>query len=160
MPYPYLWLKFIHVVSSTILFGTGIGTACVMLYSHLTQDTRIISVISRYVVMADWIFTAPSGVVQLLTGLWMVYLAGYSFYAWWIWGSLAGYVIALFCWLPVVYLQIRMRDMAIEANAVNSHLPVKYYTLFRYWFYLGWPAFISLLIVFYLMTNKPSSFLM
>lgn len=151
----YLWLKFIHVISSTILFGTGIGTACVMLYAHNTKNINIIAAISRYVVFADWIFTATSGVIQLVTGLWMVYLAGYSFYLFWIWGSILGYVIAALCWFPVVYLQIKMRNFAIEAAQLHSLLPQQYYRYFTYWFCLGWPAFISLIIVFYLMTNKP-----
>ena len=155
MPYLYLWLKFIHVISSTVLFGTGIGTACVMLYGHNTGKINIIAAITCYVVFADWIFTAPSAVIQLVTGLWMVYLAGYSFTSFWIWGSIVGYAIAAFCWFPVVYLQIKMRDFAIQADESNTKLPERYYSYFKYWFYLGWPAFISLVIVLYLMTNKP-----
>jgi len=150
----YLWLKFIHIISSTVLFGTGIGTACVMLYGHRTRDVRIIAGITQYVVLADWVFTGTSGLVQPITGLWMVYLAGYSFSSLWIWGSIAGYIIAAFCWFPVVYLQIKMRDFAIAADKTNSPLPLEYFTYFKYWFCLGWPAFISLIMVFYLMTNK------
>ena len=155
MPHIYLWVKLIHILSSTILFGTGIGTASVMLYGHLTKKVNIIAEINRYVVFADWIFTAPSAVVQLVTGFWMVYLAGYTFNLLWIWGSIAGYFIAAFCWFPVVYLQIKMRDFAIVADQTGNPLPEKYYRYFKIWFGLGWPAFISLIIVFYLMTNKP-----
>lgn len=151
----YLWLKFIHVLSATILFGTGIGTACVMLYGHNTRNINFIAGIARYVVFADWVFTATSAVIQIVTGLWMTLLAGYSFSSLWIWGSILGYTIAGLCWLPVVYLQIKMRDFAIQADATNTPLPEQYYRYFNYWFYLGWPAFISLIIVFYLMTNKP-----
>lgn len=151
----YLWLKFTHVLSATILFGTGIGTACVMFYGHHTRNVSLIAGIARYVVFADWVFTTSSAVIQLVTGLWMVSLAGYSFSSFWIWGSILGYTIAGLCWLPVVYLQIKMRDVAIQANATNTSLPEQYYRYFNYWFYLGWPAFISLIIVIYLMTNKP-----
>jgi uncharacterized membrane protein len=151
----YLWLKFIHVISSTILFGTGIGTACVMLYGHRTRDTHVIAAITRYVVFADWVFTAPSAVVQMLTGLWMAYVAGYSLSSFWLWGAMVGYTIAACCWLPVVYLQMKMRDDAITADASGAALPQRYFTYFKYWFCLGWPAFISLVFVFYLMTNKP-----
>lgn len=151
----YLWIKFIHVLSSTILFGTGVGTACVMFYAHRTRNTTVIASISQYVVFADWIFTATSGVIQLVTGLWMVYIAGYSFASLWIWGSIAGYVIAASCWFPVVYLQMQMRDAAVHAHATNTSLPEQYDRYFTYWFWLGWPAFISLIMVFYLMTNKP-----
>src|SRR5690349_8335916 len=119
---PYLWLKFVHVLSSTILFGTGIGTACVMLYGHRTKDTHVIAAIARYVVLADWAFTTPSAIVQFITGLWMVYLAGYSFATFWIYGSIIGYVIAACCWFPVVYLQIKMRDFAVVADTTNTAL--------------------------------------
>ena len=78
-----------------------------MLYGHRTQKYPIIAAISQYVVFADWIFTAPSAVVQLVTGLWLVYVAGYSFTSLWIWGSLAGYALAGICWVPVVYLQLK-----------------------------------------------------
>mgnify|MGYP000231577916 CR=1 FL=1 len=154
----YFWLKFIHVLSSTILFGTGIGTACTMLYGHSTKNIKIIAATTRYVVLADWIFTGTSGVIQPLTGLWMVYLIGYPWTSLWILGSIIGYLIAGLCWFPVVYLQIKMRDFAVEAEKNNTPLPPLYYRYFKYWFSLGWPAFISLIIVFYLMTNKPAGF--
>lgn len=152
----YLWLKLIHILSSTVLFGTGIGTACVMMYGYFSRDTHVIASINRYVVLADWVFTAPSGVVQIVSGLSMVYLAGYPLTSLWIIGAIIGYTIAMCCWLPVVYLQIKMRDFAISADRSGTHLPQKFHTYFKYWFALGWPAFISLLIVFYLMTVKPA----
>jgi uncharacterized membrane protein len=151
----YLWLKFLHVISSTILFGTGIGTACTMVYAHRTGQVPIIASTSRYVVLADWVFTGTSGIIQPVTGFWMVALAGYSWSSLWIAGSITGYLIAAFCWFPVVYLQLKMRDFASEAEQTNSPLPPIYYRYYRYWFCLGWPAFISLVVVFYLMTNKP-----
>lgn len=151
----YLWLKLIHILSSTILFGTGIGTACVMVYGYMTRDIHVTAAINRYVVLADWGFTAPSAVVQVVTGLWMVYMAGFPLNSIWIMGAITGYIVAMCCWLPVVYLQIKMRDLAVAADNSNSKLPSKYHTYFKYWFFLGWPAFISLIIVFYLMTVKP-----
>lgn len=152
----YLWLKFVHVVSSTILFGTGIGTACNLFLAERTKDVGIISVTTRYVVVADWVFTASSGFVQAVTGLWMVFLVGYPLRFFWIWGSIVGYLIAAFCWFPVVYLQIRMRDLAKEACQAHKPLSPQFYRYYRIWFWLGWPAFISLIGVFYLMTNKPT----
>lgn len=152
---PYLWLKFIHVISSTILFGTGIGTACTMLYGHYTRDVDVLAAITKYVVRADWVFTLSSGIVQPLTGLWMVYLVGYSFTSFWIIGSIIGYLIAAFCWFPVVYLQIKMSQFAVKAKQNQTELPLTYFRYFRYWFCLGVPAFSSLIFVFYLMTNKP-----
>lgn len=154
----YLWVKLVHVISSTILFGTGIGTACTMLYGHNTRNIQVIAATTRYVVLADWIFTASSGFLQPVTGLWMVYLAGYPWQLLWVMGSIIGYLIAGFCWFPVVYLQIKMRDFAIAAERNKTALPPIYFRYFKYWFCLGWPTFISLIIVFYLMTNKPLSF--
>lgn len=151
----YLWIKFVHVISSTILFGTGIGTAFNMFLAHRSRDTYLIASTARYVVFADWIFTSTSGLVQFITGFWMVYLAGYGFTPFWVLGSIIGYFIAAFCWFPVVYLQIKMRNFAVEAYQNKTPLPETYFRYFRYWFWLGWPAFISLIIVFYLMTNKP-----
>ncbi len=151
----YLWLKYIHIISSTILFGTGIGTASIMLYAHFSKNIITIAAVSRYVVIADWIFTATSGIMQPITGIAMVVLAGYSFKTLWVAGSIIGYIISGACWLPVVYLQLKMRDVAAEALAKNSKLPLIYYRYFKIWFILGWPAFLSLMVVFYLMTFKP-----
>lgn len=152
----YMWLKFIHVLSSTILFGTGIGTACIMLYAHQTKNIPVIAATTRYVVLADWIFTGTSGFIQPITGLWMVYLVGYSWTSLWVMGSIIGYSIAACCWFPVVYLQIKMRDFAMKSEQHKTPLPPIYFRYFKYWFCLGWPAFISLIIVFYLMTSKPA----
>lgn len=151
----FFWVKYIHILSSTILFGTGVGTAAVMYFGHRTNNPCVIAAINRYVVIADWVFTGSSGLIQPLTGFWLVYYAGYSLTSFWIWGSLLGYIIAGACWFPVVYLQIKMRDFAEAAYQANTNLPTIYYRYFNYWFYLGWPAFISLLIVFYLMIAKP-----
>jgi uncharacterized membrane protein len=151
----YLWVKFFHIVSSTVLFGTGMGTATIMWFAHRTKDVRVIAATARYVVSADWIFTGSSGCIQPLTGFWMVYLAGYSLNSLWLWGSLLGYLIAACCWFPVVYLQIKMRKLSETALQTNSPLPPAYFRCFKIWFYLGWPAFLSLIMVFFLMTNKP-----
>ena len=151
----YLILKFVHILSSAVLFGTGIGTASVMLYGHLSRNVQAMAVINRYVVLVDWMFTGSSGLLQPITGFWLVFLAGYSFTALWVWGAIVGYLIAAVCWFVVVYLQIKLRDITVTAANTNTPLPEKYYFYFRCWFWLGWPAFISLVIVFYLMVFKP-----
>lgn len=151
----YLWVKLVHVLSSTILFGTGIGTACNLYFANRTRDIYLIAKTARYVVIVDWIFTGSSGIIQPITGLWMVHLNGYHLTTFWVLGSIVGYLIAAACWFPVVYIQIKLRDMAEWANRTKKPLPAQYHRYFRYWVRLGWPAFISLLFVFYLMTNKP-----
>ena len=151
----YLIVKWLHILSSTFLFGTGIGTAFYMLVANISRDIRAIAVISRWVVRGDWIFTATSGVVQPLTGFYLIHLAGFPMNSRWIVWSLWLYGLALVCWLPVVWLQIRLRDMANEAAANDTPLPPRYWRYMRTWILLGIPAFFSLVIVFYLMVAKP-----
>lgn len=150
----YLLIKYLHILSSTILFGTGIGTACNMFFAHRTRDPYLIAMTSKYVVMADWVFTGTSGFLQPVTGLALAYVAGYSLTSVWLLGSIIGYLIAAVCWFPVVYLQIKMRDLALVAYQSQRELPAAYFRYYRYWFILGWPAFLSLLGVFYLMVTK------
>lgn len=154
----YLWIKYIHILSSTILFGTGIGTASVMVYGHWTKDIHVMAAINRYVVFVDWIFTGTTGVIQPITGFWMLYIAGFPLTALWIWGSIAGYLLTAGCWFVVVYLQLQIRDITAACAREGTPLPKDYYTYFRWWFFLGCPAFISLLLVFYFMVMKPFSF--
>lgn len=151
----YLWVKLVHVVSSTILFGTGLGTACNLYFANRTRDVYLIAKTAKYVVIVDWIFTGTSGIVQPITGLWMVYLYHYPLTTLWVYGSILGYFIAGICWIIVVYLQIKLRDLSAFALETNTPLSDQYHRYFRYWFLLGWPAFLSLMVVFYLMTNKP-----
>lgn len=151
----YLIAKCLHILSSTFLFGTGIGSAFYMLFASLSRDVRAIAVVSRYVVMADWIFTTTTIIVQPLTGIWMIHLAGFPYTSGWILWSVVLYLFAGACWLPVVWMQIRMRDMAQAAAAAGSELPALYWRYLRYWVLLGIPAFFALVIVFWLMVSKP-----
>lgn len=146
----------LHIVGAAFLFGTGLGTALYMLLANRSQNIAIIAQATALVVKADWIFTGVWGVLQPITGVALLYLKGYSFTAFWVMGSITGYVIAGAFWLPVVYFQIQLRNMAFQALHAGTDLPPRYYRLYRYWFLCGWPAFISLVIVFYLMANGPS----
>lgn len=152
----YLWVKYLHILSSAILFGTGLGTAAYMFLACQTKNPRLIATVTGQVVFADWLFTGTSGVIQPLSGFILVYLAGYSLTSTWLWGAIIGYLLAAFCWFPVVFLQIKIHKLANHAALTNTPLPARYYRYYHYWFWLGWPAFFSLLIVFYLMTNKPA----
>lgn len=152
----YAIVKLLHILSSTILFGTGIGTAFYMLVASLSRDVRAIAVVNRWVVRGDWLFTATSGVVQPLTGFYLIHLAGFPLASRWIVWSLWLYGLALVCWLPVVWLQIRLRDMAINAADKGTELPPLYWRYMRTWIVLGIPAFFALVIVFYLMVAKPA----
>lgn len=151
----YLLLKWVHILSSTVLFGTGAGIAFFFVRAHRTQDVTVIAAVSRDVVLADAVFTAAAVVLQPLTGVAMVWLAGYSWSQPWIFLSMVLYGAVGCCWLPVVWLQIRMRDMALAAQTTQSPLPARYRRYYRCWFALGWPAFLGVLVIFYLMVAKP-----
>ncbi|MCP5037712.1 MAG: DUF2269 domain-containing protein, partial [Rhodobacteraceae bacterium] len=141
---------------STVLFGTGIGTAFQMVWAWRTGRVETIHSVSSGVVVADWIFTTPAGLIQPATGLWLVWLAGYSWSEPWLLLTYGAYILAFICWAPVVRLQIRIRDMAATALAAGTPLPASAHKAFRLWFVLGWPAFIALTGVFWLMVTKPS----
>lgn len=151
----YLWVKWIHILSSTILFGTGIGTAFFMFMANRRGDIAGIAFAARHVVIADWIFTTPAVVIQLLTGLWLVHLGGFALFGGWVLGGLLLYGFAGICWLPVVWMQIRMRDMAKLALASGEPLPPLYWRYERAWVVLGGLAFPAIVVVFWLMVVKP-----
>ena len=152
----YLVVKWLHVLSSTILFGTGIGSAFYMLFASVERDPRVVLFVVRYVVIADWLFTTTAVIVQPVTGLWLAHLAHFPLGSRWLAWSIALYLVAGACWLPVVWMQIRMREMARRAVAEGAPLPPAYARYLRAWVALGIPAFVSLVIVFYLMVAKPT----
>lgn len=152
----YLFVKWMHVVSSTALFGTGAGIAFFFLRAHRTGDVRIMASVGREVVLADMVFTATAVVLQPVTGIALALIAGYPLSSPWLLFSILLYGLIGCCWLPVVWLQIRMRDLAVDATYNGQPLPVLYEIYYRRWFMLGWPAFIGVLIIFYLMVAKPA----
>jgi uncharacterized membrane protein len=151
----YLVAKWLHVLSSTVLFGTGLGSAFYMLTANRTGDVRAIAVVSRRVVWADWLFTTPTAILQPLTGAWLVHLAGMPWSSRWIVWSVLLYVLAGACWIPVVGLQLRMAAIAERCAARGEALPAVFWRYHRAWFWLGWPAFIAFVAIFYLMVAKP-----
>ena len=153
----YTCLKIVHVLGSTILFGTGIGIAFFMLMAHRTGDARFIARTAGIVVFADAVFTASAVVLQPATGVALAYLAGYDFASPWIAGSIGLYVLAGLFWLPVVWIQIRLRDLAAQAADRAEPLPPAYHRLFRVWFAFGFPAFGAVIAIFVLMIAKPAA---
>jgi uncharacterized membrane protein len=152
----YLVVKWVHVISSTILFGTGIGSAFYMLVASLRREPAHVHATVRTVVVADWLFTTPAVIVQPLTGIWLIHLAGFPWTATWIVASIVLYLVAGACWLPVVWMQIRMREMARIAVEQGTPLPERYFRWLRVWIALGIPAFLALVAVFYLMVAEPA----
>lgn len=148
--------KYLHILSSTFLFGTGVGTAFYLLVVSWTRDAHVVAVVARHVVIADWIFTATTIVFQPASGLYLAHGLGMPLTTPWLYWSLVLYVIAALCWLPVVFLQIRLRDLALRADALHEALPVRYFGLLGAWAALGIPALLSFLAIFYLMVAKPA----
>lgn len=151
----YVTVKWLHILASTFLFGTGIGTAFYMVCATISREPRVVFVVARYVVIADWLFTAPAVLVQPITGFYLVHLAGFALTSRWIVWSTALYLLAGACWLPVVWIQIRLRELARSAAEGGTQLPPLYWRYFRVWVLLGIPAFLGLVVVFYLMVARP-----
>jgi len=151
----YLSLKYLHLISMVLLFGTGLGSAWYKWMADRSQNLAHIAVVNRHVVLADWLFTTPTIIIQPLTGLAMVWLMGIPLTTPWIGISLLLYLLAGACWLPVVWLQMRMRDLAQQAVVNNTSLTLQYWRYARWWFWLGVPAFIAMIVVVVLMVFKP-----
>jgi uncharacterized membrane protein len=151
----YLALKFLHVIGAAVLLGTGAGIAFFMLMAHRTGDARVVAGVVRIVVIADFVFTASAVVVQPVTGVLLAWLLGISLWEGWIAVSLLLYLVTGAFWLPVVWTQMRMRDLAHQAVCAGKPLPPEYHRLFCTWFAFGLPAFAAVLAIFWLMIAKP-----
>ncbi|MEZ5660169.1 MAG: DUF2269 domain-containing protein [Burkholderiaceae bacterium] len=151
----YLAVKWIHILSSVILVGTGFGSAFYLFFANRSANIAAQAVVARLVVRADLWFTVPTMILQPATGLWLAGTAGWPLSTPWISGALALYLLAGACWLPVLWLQIRMARMAEIAAREGTALPPAYARYQRRWEWLGYPAFAAMLAVFYLMVFKP-----
>jgi uncharacterized membrane protein len=152
----YLLAKTLHIVTSTILFGTGIGTAFHMYVTYLRGDVRAIAMTAKNVVLADWLFIAPAAVIQPLSGAALIAIGGFDPWAPWLVVSYAVFILAIGCWLAVVRLQIRLAAIAGRCARNEAPLPPDYQAIMRVWFWLGWPALVGLIIIFWLMAAKPA----
>ena len=150
-----LILRWLHVIGATVLFGTGAGIAFFMLMAHLSGRTAIIAHTAGVVVIADMIFTATAAIAQPITGYLLAQEIGWPLDQGWIVVSIGLYLFVGACWLPVVWIQARMRDLARAAVADETELPAAYHRLFRIWFALGFPAFAAMLAILWLMLARP-----
>jgi uncharacterized membrane protein len=152
----YLVIKWIHIVSSLLLVGTGFGTAYFFFFANRSRNVQAIAVVARLVVRADWWFTAPAALAQPVTGALLAMLAGWPLTTPWLAASLGLYGLAALCWLPVVWIQIRLARMADAASRDGSALPAAYRVLAKRWEWLGYPAFAAMLTTLWLMVAKPA----
>jgi len=149
-------LKLVHLLGATVLLGTGLGIAFFMWMAHRSDEPRLIAHTAKIVVVADFVFTAVAVVVQPISGAALAWIIGYSLLDPWIVASLALYLLVGLCWLPVVWIQIRLAALATAAAASSTVLPAEYHQLFRLWFALGWPGFGGTIAIFVLMIWKPT----
>ncbi|MGE4070596.1 MAG: DUF2269 family protein [Lysobacterales bacterium] len=152
----YLLLKWLHILSSTILFGTGLGIAFFQWMTWRSGDLAAIARVTRLTVLADFVFTTPAVIAQLLTGFALLQLLSLPWSTPWVAAALALYGLTGACWIPVVFIQIRLARMAAAAHARQQALPPEFARQMWIWFILGWPAFLSVLGIFWLMVRKPA----
>lgn len=153
-----LWpdlLRWLHVIGATILFGTGAGIAFFMLMAHRSGDPRLVAHTAGVVVLADMVFTATAVIAQPVTGTLLAWELGWSLAEPWLLASIALYLLTGAFWLPVVWIQLRLRDLARAASASGTALPPRYHRLFRIWFACGIPAFFAVLAILWLMITRP-----
>jgi len=151
----YLVVKTLHILSSTILFGTGVGIAYFFLRSHYSKNLHEKYFASRNTVIADYLFTLPAVVIQPLSGFWLVLHGGFNWLDSWLVTSYFLFAITAVCWLPVVWIQIQLKNLVANSLQQGSELPASYTQLFRLWTGLGIPAFLALIVTFFLMVLKP-----
>jgi uncharacterized membrane protein len=143
----YVLLKLAHVAGACVLLGTGIGIAFFMWMANRTGEAGTIAATARVVVIADTVFTAAAVVAQPITGAALAWMTNIPLLSPWIASSLVLYVFVGACWLPVVWIQIKLRDIAGAARDAGEPLPAQYHRLFRMWFVLGWPAFAGVVVI-------------
>jgi uncharacterized membrane protein len=145
----YLWIKLVHILSATVLFGTGLGTAFFMVKAYLSENDEAMRITTKAVVQADWIFTTPAVVIQFFTGVWLTTHLNIAFDSAWFLAVVSLYALVGACWIPVVAIQIRIRNLIAAGQRRAS-----YEKLMRYWLALGVPAFASVIVIFFLMVSK------
>jgi uncharacterized membrane protein len=152
----YSLVKTLHIISATIVFGTGIGIANFMFFGSRSPVPVERAFAARMTVKADFLFTLPSVIVQPLSGAWLMWQGGFLWDDYWLVVTYGLYLLAALCWVPVVFIQIRMKAM-LEAHARGEAIDeAAYDRLFRRWYALGWPAFGGLVVIFWLMVTKPT----
>lgn len=148
-------VRYIHICGGAILLGAGIAIAFFMVVARRTRDAALIAHVSQSVVAADFLFTATAMVLQPLTGWRLATLVGWPLGEGWLALSIALYVLTGLFWIPVVFIQLRLRDLARRSAAEGTMLPPEFDRLYRIWFACGCPAFAAVLAIFWLMANRP-----
>src|ERR1700756_2388950 len=151
----YFVIKYLHVLGAIVILGTGSGIAFFMLMAHLSKNADFIARSGAVVVIADTIFTLSAVIAQPITGMELMIVQSIPVREHWILAALALYVLAGLFWIPVVFMQVEMRDLARAAADKREPLPPRYFALFRRWLVFGIPGFGSVMIILWLMIAKP-----
>ena len=151
----YFLIKYLHLLGAIVILGTGSGIAFFMLTAHRSRDPAFIAATAATVVIADMLFTLSAVILQPVTGGVLMALSGTTLAERWLVTSLGLYAVAGLFWIPVIFMQIEMRDLARAAAAQRAPLPPRYFALFRRWFVFGIPGFGSVMIILWLMIAKP-----
>ena len=150
----YLVLKLVHIIAAVVVTGTGTGIAFFMFMANRSNNARAIYVTTQHVVLGDWLFTTPAVIIQITTGLLLMNKLGYSFSSPWFYWVMGLVALIGACWLPVLRIQYKLRDLAKAAIATNE-VSQEFKALMRQWTLLGIPAFGAILVIFWLMVFKP-----
>ena len=150
-----LVLRWAHILGATVLMGTGAGIAFFMVMAQRSRDPALIAHVAGIVVIADTLFTATAAIAQPITGVFLALETGWDLTESWILTAIGLYVFVGVFWLPVVWIQIQLRDLARAAAAINTPLPPRYHQLYRIWFAFGFPAFAAMLAIFWVMIARP-----
>jgi uncharacterized membrane protein len=151
----YFIVKYLHVLGAIAILGTGTGIAFFMLMAHRSGDPAFIARTATTVVIADMLFTLTAVVLQPVSGGLLMVLSATTLTERWLVTSLGLYAVAGLFWIPVVFMQIEMRNLARVSATQHQPLPPRYFTLFRRWFVFGIPGFGSVMIILWLMIAKP-----
>ena len=150
----YLMLKFIHILAAVVVMGTGAGIAFFMFMANRSNNPQAIYVTVQNVVLGDWIFTTPAVITQIITGVYLMNMQGYSFSAPWFYWVVGLLSLIAICWLPVVCIQYKLRALAKISVDLNQVTP-EFKSLMKIWTLLGIPAFSAILAITWLMVFKP-----
>ncbi len=148
-------MLFAHVIGACVLLGTGAGIAFFMVLAQRGNDPNKIVPVAQIVVIADFVFTATAAIAQPITGLWLSWYQGWSISDGWVLWAICLYVVVGVFWVPVVWIQAQLRDLAIKAQKTGMPLSVRYHRLYAIWFACGFPAFAAVLAIVWLMLTKP-----
>jgi len=150
----YLILKLIHILAAVVVTGTGAGIAFFMFMANRSNNPQAIYITAKHVILGDWIFTTPAVITQIITGVLLMNMQGYSFSAPWFYWVIGLFSFIGVCWLPVLRIQYKLRELA-KISVDSKQVTPEFKSLMKTWTLLGIPAFIAILGVFWLMVFKP-----